>query len=120
MEHSAARGNFPPERVEPICRERFALVAAGKPFSARQEMPSGIIMTLDIRPLPDGSWITRRAKLETALQIQTDRIERAVAHMSHGLTLFDADERLILCNEQYLRIYASILMSSSLASACMI
>jgi diguanylate cyclase (GGDEF)-like protein len=111
MEHSAACGNFPPERVESICRERFALVAAGKPFSAQQEMPNGIIMTLDIRPLADGSWITvcdditRRAKLETALQVQTDRIERAVAHMSHGLTLFGADERLILCNEQYLRIY---------------
>jgi diguanylate cyclase (GGDEF)-like protein/PAS domain S-box-containing protein len=111
MEHSAARGNFAPERVEPICRERLALVAAGKPFSTQQEMPSGIIMTLDIRPLPGGAWIsvcddiTRRAKLETALQIQTDRIERAVAHMSHGLTLFGADERLIVCNEQYLRIY---------------
>jgi diguanylate cyclase (GGDEF)-like protein/PAS domain S-box-containing protein len=111
MEHSAACGNFSPERVEPICRERLALVAVGKPFSAQQEMPNGIIMTLDIRPLADGSWITvcdditRRAKLETALQIQTDRIERAVAHMSHGLTLFGADERLILCNEQYLRIY---------------
>ena len=111
MEHSAARGNFPPDRVEPLCRERFALVAAGKPFSAQQEMPNGILMTLDIRPLPDGAWITvcdditRRAKLETALQVQTDRIERAVAHMSHGLTLFGADERLILCNEQYLRIY---------------
>jgi diguanylate cyclase (GGDEF)-like protein len=111
MEHSADCGNFPPERVEPICRERLALVSAGKPFSAQQEMPNGMIMTLDIRPLADGSWITvcdditRRAKLETALQVQTDRIERAVAHMSHGLTLFGADERLILCNEQYLRIY---------------
>src|SRR5689334_18227239 len=111
MEHSAACGNFPPERVETLCRERFALVAAGKPFSAQQEMPTGIIMTLDISPLPDGAWITvcdditRRAKLESALQVHTDRIERAVAHMSHGLTLFGADERLILCNEQYLRIY---------------
>jgi diguanylate cyclase (GGDEF)-like protein/PAS domain S-box-containing protein len=111
MEHSAARGNFSPERVESICRERLALVAAGKPFSAQQEMPSGIIMTIDVRPLPDGAWITvcdditGRAKLETALQVQTDRFQRAVAHMSHGLTLFGADVRLILCNEQYLRIY---------------
>jgi diguanylate cyclase (GGDEF)-like protein/PAS domain S-box-containing protein len=111
MEHSAARGNFAPERVEPICRERLALVSAGKPFSAEQEMPSGIVMTLDINPLPGGAWITvsddvtRRARLETALQVQTDRVERAVAHMSHGLALFGANERLILCNEQYLRIY---------------
>src|ERR1700730_16431627 len=58
MEHSADCGNFQPERVEPICRERFALVAARKPFSAQQEMPNGMIMTLDIRPLADGSWIT--------------------------------------------------------------
>ena len=57
MEHSAACGNFPPERVEPICRERLALVSAGKPFSAQQEMPSGIIMTLDINPLPGGATI---------------------------------------------------------------
>jgi diguanylate cyclase (GGDEF)-like protein len=111
MEHSAACGNFGPERVDAMCRERLALVAAGKPFSARQEMPNGVIMTLDIRPLPGGAWITvcdditRRTRLETALQVQTDRVERAVAHMSHGLTLFGADERLILCNEQYLRIY---------------
>ena len=87
-----------PTEVEPICRERLALVSNGKPFSAQQEMPSGIIMTLDINPLPGGAWITvcdditRRAKLETALQVQTARIERAVAHMSHGLTLFGADE----------------------------
>ena len=111
MEHSAARGNFAPEMVEPICRERVTLAAAGKRVSVQQQLPSGIIMTLDIRPLPDGGWIiicddiTRRAKLETALQVQTDRIERAVAHMSHGLTLFGADERLVVCNEQYLRVY---------------
>ncbi len=111
MAHSAAQGNFASERVEPICRERLALLAAGKRFSVHQEMPGGSIMTLDIRPLPDGGWITvadditRRARLESALQLQTERIERAVAHMSHGLTMFGADERLIVCNEQYLRVY---------------
>jgi PAS domain-containing protein len=111
MAHSAAQGNFASDRVDSICRERLALLAAGKRFSVHQEMPSGRIMTLDIRPLPDGGWITvaeditRRARLESALQLQTERIERAVAHMSHGLTMFGADERLVLCNEQYLRVY---------------
>ena len=111
MEHSAARGNFAVDKVESICRERLALLAAGRRFSVHQEMPSGTIMTIDIRPLPDGGWITvcdditRRAKLESALQLQTERIERAVAHMSHGLTMFGPDERLIVCNEQYLRVY---------------
>jgi diguanylate cyclase (GGDEF)-like protein/PAS domain S-box-containing protein len=111
MQHSAECGNFSPDMVEPVCRERLALLAARKPFSVQQEMPNGIIMMLDVRLLPDGAWvtvcddITRRAKLETALQLQTERIERAVSHMSHGLTMYGPDERLIVCNEQYLRIY---------------
>ncbi|HLZ02255.1 MAG TPA: PAS-domain containing protein [Bradyrhizobium sp.] len=111
MEHSAACGNFAPDSVEQRCRDRFAQVAAGKPFSAQQEMPSGIIMTLDVKLLPGGAWmtvcddITQRAKLESELQLQTERIERAVAHMSHGLTMYGADERLVVCNEQYLQVY---------------
>jgi PAS domain-containing protein len=69
-------------------------------------------MTLEVRPLPDGGWVTvcddvtRRARLETALRLQTERIEYAVANMSHGLSMFGADERLILCNKQYVDAYA--------------
>ena len=111
LEHSATRGNLVPEMVEQWCHGRLALLAAGKPFSAEQELPNGLIMTIDVRPLPDGGWltvcddITRRAKLENALRIQTERVEHAVTHMSHGLTMFGADERLIVCNKQYLEIY---------------
>jgi PAS domain-containing protein len=101
LEHSASRGNFAPERVEPMIRERLARLKAGAPISVRQDMPNGTIMMLELRPLPDGGWITvcdditRRTGLETALQIQTERIEHAVHHMSQGLTMFSADERLI-------------------------
>jgi len=111
MEHSAARGNFAAEAIDGILRERYAMIAAGVPFSTQQQMPSGLIMTLDIRPLPDGGWlsvcddITSRSRLESALALQTKRIELAVAHMSHGLSMYGPDERLIVCNEQYLSVY---------------
>jgi diguanylate cyclase (GGDEF)-like protein/PAS domain S-box-containing protein len=111
LEHSAARGNFTPDKIDGMLRERFAMIAAGAPFSTQQQMPSGLIMTLDVRPLPDGGWvtvcddITGRAKLENALALQTRRIELAVAHMSHGLTMYGPDERLIVCNEQYHSVY---------------
>jgi diguanylate cyclase (GGDEF)-like protein len=111
LEHSAALGNFAPEMVEELWRARLALLAAGKPFSTEQELPNGVVMALDLRPLPDGGWltvcddVTRRAKLETALRVQTERVEHAVAHMSHGLSMFGTDERLIVCNEQYLGVY---------------
>ena len=111
LEHSAACGNFAPEAVDGILRERYAMIAAGVPFITEQQMPSGLMLTLEIRPLPDGGWltvcddITGRAKPESALALQTKRIELAVAHMSHGLTMFGPDERLIVCNEQYHGVY---------------
>ncbi len=111
LEHSAARGNFSPEKLERLWPKRLALLNSRKPFSMEQELPSGVVMTLDVRPLSSGGWITvcdditRRAKLETALRVQTERIEHAVAHMSHGLAMFDADERLIVCNRQYLEAF---------------
>ncbi|WP_024507894.1 PAS-domain containing protein [Bradyrhizobium sp. ARR65] len=111
LEHSASRGNFPADRFEQIWRARAELLSARKPFSTEQVLPSGIVMTLNIQPLSDGGWltvcddITRRARLESALRVQTERIEHAFAHMSHGLTMFDRDERLIICNSQYLEVY---------------
>jgi PAS domain-containing protein len=111
MDHSATRGNFSPDKIDGLLRERYAMIAAGLPFSTQQLMPSGLIMTLDIRPLPDGGWlsvcddITSRARLESALALQTKRIELAVAHMSHGLSMYGPDERLIVCNAQYLSVY---------------
>jgi len=111
LTHSASLGNFPPEELDGLICQRHALLAAREPFSMEQVLPSGVVMTLDIRPLPEGGWITvcddvtHRAKLERALRIQTERIEHAFAHMSHGLTMFDANERLIFCNRQYLDVY---------------
>ena len=111
LTHSASLGNIPPETLDGLICRRHALLAAREPFSMEQVLPSGVVMTLDIRPLPDGGWITvcddvtHRAKLEKALRVQTERIEHALAHMSHGLSMFDANERLIFCNRQHLDIY---------------
>jgi diguanylate cyclase (GGDEF)-like protein/PAS domain S-box-containing protein len=111
LEHSAACGNFAPEQVEENYQARLALLASGTPSSVEQELPNGVIATIEVRPLPDGGWlticddVTHRARLEKALRVQTERIEYAVANMSHGLTMFGADERLIVCNQQYLEVY---------------
>lgn len=111
LEHSASCGNFAPESVEEHYQARLALLTSGKPFSIEQELPRGVVIALEVRLLPDGGWlticddVTQRARLEKALRLQTERIEHAVANMSHGLTMFGADERLIVCNRQYLEIY---------------
>ncbi len=49
-----------------------------------------------------------RMKLENtsdALQTQNLRFDTALNNMSHGLVMFDAATRLVVCNERYLQIY---------------
>ena len=43
--------------------------------------------------------------MERELRLQYERFDQAVNHMSHGLAMFGPDERLIVCNAQYLEMY---------------
>ena len=49
--------------------------------------------------------VTAQHRLESELRVQIERLDRAMSNMSHGLCLFGPDERLIMCNAQYRRIY---------------
>jgi diguanylate cyclase (GGDEF)-like protein/PAS domain S-box-containing protein len=42
---------------------------------------------------------------EAKLREQNRRLDAAVSNMSQGLCLFDAEERLVLCNQRYCEIY---------------
>jgi diguanylate cyclase (GGDEF)-like protein/PAS domain S-box-containing protein len=111
LAHSCARGNLAPDAVEPFWRERRALLTRGAPFDACRQLPNGIIVSMRYEPLPEGGWVsvyedvTRQHRLESELRVQVERLDRAVSNMSHGLSLFGPDERLVMCNEQYVRIY---------------
>src|SRR3569623_70466 len=49
--------------------------------------------------------VSRLARLETELQLQTERSQHALANMSHGLIMYDADSRVVVCNERFLQFY---------------
>jgi len=44
-------------------------------------------------------------RIEDELREQNERFSAAVENMSHGLCMFDADERMIICNQHYLDIF---------------
>ncbi len=58
--------------------------------------------------MADGGWVTlcedvtERHRMEHELRLQYERFDQAVNHMSHGLCMFGPDERLIVCNAQYI------------------
>jgi PAS domain-containing protein len=111
LAHSCERGNLAPDAVEAFWRERRKLLQAGATFTCCRALPSGLIVSMRYEPLPEGGWVsvyedvTAQHRLESELRVQVERLDRAVSNMSHGLSLFGPDERLIICNEQYVRTY---------------
>lgn len=111
LAHSSARGNISQSEVDALYAARLALIAAGKPFRTEQTLANGLITALELKPFPGGGWmticddVTRRARLETELQLQTERSHHALANMSHGLIMYDAASRIVVCNERFLQLY---------------
>ncbi|MET4386763.1 diguanylate cyclase (GGDEF)-like protein [Bradyrhizobium sp. F1.4.3] len=111
LAHSVALGNIPAGEVDALYAARMARIAAGQPFRTEQTLASGLVMSLELKPLPDGGWMTvcddvsRLARLEAELRLQTERSQHALANMSHGLIMYDADSRVVVCNERFLDLY---------------
>ena len=62
-------------------------------------------------PMPDGSLvsthedITQRERLNARLAVQHMHFDAALGNMLQGLAMYDADQRLIICNRRYLEMY---------------
>jgi diguanylate cyclase (GGDEF)-like protein len=90
------------------CKKRFE---QGKPFVLRQRFADRNLVRSHFRPVAAGGWVVIYDELSEdsfatrGLNRQIDCLYQALNHMSQGLCLFDANERLLFCNEQYLTIY---------------
>ena len=111
IDHVAARGYFRNATPEKVWQYRLQKMAARKPFQQYMTLRNGHEYVLHYHPMEDGGWVTlcedvtERHRMERELRLQYERFDRAVNHMSHGLAMFGPDERLIVCNAQYLKMY---------------
>lgn len=112
--------------------ERFAVVAAGVASTALHHLSDGRIVQVSHHPIPGGSWVTthedvtERQRMEEALEQSNRRLEHrnklliqredelreqnvkfdaALENMLQGVAMFDADQRLIVCNKRYAQMY---------------
>ncbi|MEN3374799.1 MAG: hypothetical protein V7604_154 [Hyphomicrobiales bacterium] len=107
-----ARGQYP-EAVgceEAWLADRLAR-HANKQNSHEQRLPNGRWVRVEERRTADGGAIgvridiTELKRREDELRAQKLQFEMALTSLSQGLCVFDADERLVMCNEPYLRMY---------------
>jgi diguanylate cyclase (GGDEF)-like protein/PAS domain S-box-containing protein len=111
IEHAAQRGYFRHATAEKVWAKREERMRAGKPFQTPLNLQNGRNFILHYHPMSDGGWVTlcedvtERYRMERELHLQYERFDQAINHMSHGLTMFGPDERLIVCNAQYVEMY---------------
>lgn len=94
------------------------LIAEKKSFSAIAPTQNGRVMSTIHEPLQDGGWISLLEDITEVQQHQHEEMERlreaeaqtmrfnaAIENMSQGLSMFDADRKLITCNDSFARLY---------------
>ena len=76
-----------------------------------RRLSNGRMIAIRHRPLENGGWVgtfedvTERERAAEELQEQYRRFDAALKNMAHGLAMFDADNRLIVCNDKYVSVF---------------
>jgi PAS domain S-box-containing protein len=115
---TALRGEFGPGDPDEHVRERMALVRKEGPQLFERTRPNGTVLEIRGTPIKGGGSIrtfmdiTARHTAEKQLfdserraQEKSATLELTLAHMSQGLSMFDADGQLIVWNDRYAEIY---------------
>ncbi|WP_341702208.1 PAS-domain containing protein [Ferrovibrio sp.] len=124
--HNAGLGEYGPGDAEAQVLERVELARRFLPHHFERTRPNGIVLDIRGTPLPGGGWvtvysdITERRRTEQALAAARGELEQEVAsataelrdknrlldtivaNISHGITLFDTDLNLLICNQHFL------------------
>jgi diguanylate cyclase (GGDEF)-like protein len=108
---SAALGHHPGQSVEQVYAAWRERLATGQPSNRIGYTSDGRTTKVGYAPVRDGAWvvsyedISARVDAERALARQNERFSAALTNMPHGVAMFDADKRLILCNPGYSELY---------------
>jgi diguanylate cyclase (GGDEF)-like protein len=110
--YSVGQGRHPGQSVDDVMAGRLAIFARGEPATLRTKGVDGNrTIETGYRPTAGGGWvatyddITERENAEMVLAEQNRRFDAALNNMPHGLSMFDADRRLIVCNRRFAQMY---------------
>ena len=111
--HAAVRLDLYPahdlDKSSQAWRRRFRKRRHGRRIA---RLSNGRALEVGYSPFGADSWIvtyediSERIDAEEALAEQNERFEAALTNIPHGVCMFDADKRLILCNAGYAQLYA--------------
>ena len=107
----AQRGDYGPGDVEELVRRRVETRRRGEVYQYERVMPNGTIMAINREAMPGGGTvttytdITERKRAEEEIAEKSALLEKTFQNMSQGLSVFDADLRLVAFNERYVDMW---------------
>jgi diguanylate cyclase (GGDEF)-like protein len=110
LQHSVDIG-VASQSAEELYAIRKPYIDQAKPSTYEETLADGRIINISHRPLASGGWvsiyedITEQRRAEQELKEQHRRFDAALANMSQGLMMYDADSKLIVCNQRFLELY---------------
>jgi diguanylate cyclase (GGDEF)-like protein len=109
---SFALGHYPGGTVEEAYAGWIGRLANRTAGHRHSRGPDGRTTKIGCLPFGEREWIityediSARIDAEEALAEQNERFDAALTNMPHGVCMFEADRRLILCNAGYAELYA--------------
>jgi diguanylate cyclase (GGDEF)-like protein/PAS domain S-box-containing protein len=110
IRHRRESGSFSGDPVA-YCDRIMNQIAAGQLASQSVETADGRVIHILNQPMAAGGWVTthedvtEKIRAQELSERQKLQLDAALANMSQGLCMFDAEQRLIVCNKRYADLY---------------
>jgi diguanylate cyclase (GGDEF)-like protein len=96
-----------PAAAAEMWKEVEELIARGAPFRLHRMVHENAAVAFDFRPTSGRGWVLtcEEPNRSASAAPQSEFLKEVIEHVSHGLGVFDAEHRLVLCNEEFVQTY---------------
>lgn len=103
LRFNAERGEYGPGNVDDQVEHRMALARRCEAHQYQRVRPNGIVVEVRGVPLAGGGFVTTHVDV-TEQHRQTRQLEAVLENFPGGISLFDQDLNMVLCNETQKRM----------------
>ena len=111
MRQSIDRGMHNVKSAEQFFADFIKRITVDREAVVQRRLTSGRLLAVRHEPMANGCWvgtyedITERERAADELKEQHHRFDVALNNMAHGLSMFDSDMRIIVCNQRYVEMF---------------
>ncbi len=114
LEFQITQGEFGPGEHRDVLADRLSQVQQGMALQVERTRPDGTVLDIRSAPMPGGGFVTTFSDITDRHRAQAQSMQNmqllrgAIDSIDEAFVIFNADDRLLYCNEKYRRLYAAV------------